>query len=76
MRSSFPVVVCIVGAIADFVVWAWLRSFKVRDKPPASLAHLSREERQRRVTIASRIAFGSAWLFLAAAGLLWWLGNR
>ena len=76
MRNGFPIVVCIVGAIADLAVWMWLRSFKARDKAPASLAHLTREERQRRITIVGWIMFGSAWLFLSGAVLLWWLGNR
>lgn len=76
MRNGFPILVCIVGAIADFTVWGWLRSFKVRDKAPVSLAHLTREERQRRITIVGQIMFGSVWLFLAGAVVLWWLGNR
>lgn len=76
MRNGYPIVVCIVGAIADFGVWGWLWSFKVRDKAPASLAHLTREERQRRITIVAQIMFGSAWLFLVGAVVLWWLGNR
>jgi hypothetical protein len=76
MRNGFPIVVCIAGAIADFAVWGWLRSVKVRDKVPASLAHLTHEERQRRITVAGQIIFGSAWFFLAGAVLLWWLGTR
>jgi hypothetical protein len=76
MRNSFPVLVCIIGAIADFVVWAWLRSFKVRERRRGSVGRLSMEERQRKVTIASWIMFGSAWFFLAGAGVLWWLGIR
>ena len=66
MRNGYPIVLCIVGAIADFAVWGWLRNFKVRDKAPASLAHLTREERQRRITIVGQIMFG--WSELSCFG--------
>ena len=76
MRNGFPIAACIVGAIADLAVWGWLRSFKVRDKAPAALAHLTPEERQRTITIVGCIMLGSAWVFLTGAVVLWWLGNR
>lgn len=41
MKVSFPVVVCIVGAFVDFVIWLRLRNFKVREKAPASRAGFS-----------------------------------
>ena len=76
MKNSFPVVVCLFGAIADFMVWAWLRRFKVRERPPGSLTHLPVEERQRRIAAARWIVFGSAWFLLAGAVLLYWLERR
>ena len=72
---SFPVAICLVGAVADFLVWSWLGRFRVSAKPPASRARLSIEERQRKITIARWIIFGSGWVFLAGAGLLMWLQN-
>ncbi len=75
MKIGFPMVVCIVGAFADFVIWLRLRNFKVREKAPASQAGLSIEERQRKVTIATRIIFGLGWFMLAGALFLAWLGN-
>lgn len=76
MRNGFPIVVCIVGAIADFTLWAWLRRFRVREKAPPSLARFSIEERQRRVKIVARVMFASGWMFVAGAVLMFWLGNR
>jgi hypothetical protein len=73
MTITFPVAVCVIGGIADFALWAKLRSFKVREKPPASRAGLSVEERQRKVTIAGSITFASGCFFLAGAILLEWL---
>ena len=75
MRVSFPVVVCIVGAFVDFVVWLRFRDFKVRQKPSASRVGLSIEERQRKVTIATWIIFCLGWFMLAGALILVWLGN-
>lgn len=76
MRNGFPILICILGAIADFAVWGWLGNYKVRDNPPTSQAHLTREQRQQKIRIVGWIMFGSAWVFLAGAVLLWWLGNR
>jgi predicted lysophospholipase L1 biosynthesis ABC-type transport system permease subunit len=76
MRISFPVLVCLVGAVGDFWLWLWLRKFRVRERPPASRIGLSVEERQRKVTIGSRIAFASGWFFLAGAVFLAWLQSR
>ena len=75
MRNGFPIIVCVIGAIANSALWVKLRNFKVREKPPASRAHLSIEERQRKITIARGIVFGSAWFMLAGALLLAWLGR-
>lgn len=75
MRNGFPVVVCVVGAIADFGLWVKLRNFRVQEKPPASRAGLSIEERQQRIAVATRIVFASGWFFLAGALFLFWIGN-
>ena len=75
MTIGFPAVVSFAGAVADFYVWAKLRQFKVREKPPASRAGLTVEERPRKITVAARIVFGSAWLLLLGAFLLLWLEN-
>jgi hypothetical protein len=61
MSITVPVVLTLVSAIASFQLFAKLRHFKVREKPPASRAHLSVEERQRRLTI------GDGFGLLAAA---------
>jgi hypothetical protein len=75
MKVSFPVVVCIIGAVIDFALWLRLRHFKVREKPPASQAGLSIEERQRKVAIGRWILFASGWAFLVGTVFLWWLEN-
>src|SRR5258707_7391435 len=48
MIIRFPVVVCLAGAVANFALWVRLGNFRVREKPPASRAGLSVEERQRK----------------------------
>jgi hypothetical protein len=57
MTTTFPAVVFLIGAIAFFNFAVKLRHFKVREKPPASRAHVSLEERQRRVQIERWIWF-------------------
>jgi hypothetical protein len=69
MKMSSPAVVCLIGAVVWFLFAFWLRSFKVREKPPASRAGLSLEERQKKIKIAMWIAFALGW-FMLAAGLL------
>lgn len=75
MTLAFPVVVCLVGAAADFAVWQKLRHFRVREKAPTGRDGFSLEERQKRVTIATSIVFSSGWFLLGGAILLLWLGN-
>jgi len=75
MVVTFPVVVCLVGGAANLYVGLWLRKFKVSEIPPKSRAHLSREDRQRKITIARRIAYGMAVFMLAGAVLIAWLSN-
>ncbi len=73
MKIGFPLVVCLIGAIANFALGAKLRHFRVREKPPASRAGLSLEERQRKITIARRIVIATAWFMLAGALYFAWL---
>lgn len=73
MKMSFPIILCVFGAISWFWLSLWLRNFKVRSKPPASRAHLSLQDRQQRIRVASWIAFGGACFFVIGAILLAWL---
>ena len=75
MRITFPIVVCLIGAVADFALWAKLRHFRAREKPPASRAGLSLEERQRKIRIGRRVLFALGCFMLAGAVFLAWLAN-
>jgi hypothetical protein len=75
MIIRFPVVLCVIAAFSHFWLWAKLRKFKVRTIPPASRAHLSIEERQQKVRVASWIALGIAWWFVVGSIVLLWLEN-
>ena len=75
MVVKFPVIVCFIGAVSWFWLTGKLRRFKVSEKPPASRAHLSREERQRKVVVGSWIAFAGACIFLVGGFVLFWLEN-
>ena len=70
-----PVIVSFIGAVSWFWLTGKLRRFKVSEKPPASRAHLSQEERQRKVVIGSWITFVVACLFLFGGFMLLWLEN-
>jgi hypothetical protein len=71
-----PIILCILGAISFFGMSLWLRSYKVRSKPPASSAHLSLEERQQKIRTASWIFVGGACFFAVAAILMAWLQHN
>jgi hypothetical protein len=73
IAMSFPVVVCLVAAIAGIYVGSKLRRFKVSAVPPKSRSHLSIEERQHKIKIAERFSWGLAIFWLAGAALLAWL---
>ena len=75
MVVKFPVIVCFIGAVSWFWLTAKLRRFRVPENPPASRAHLSREERQHKVVVASWIAFAGACVFLVGGFVLLWLEN-
>lgn len=64
MTITFPAAVSLIGAIAFFNFAVKLRHFEVREKPPASGARVSREERQRKVQIGR-------WICLPRAGSCW-----
>lgn len=73
MKMTFPVILCVLGAISWFWMSLWLRIFKVRSRPPALRAHLSLEQRQQRIRIGSWIAFAGACVFVVGAILIAWL---
>jgi hypothetical protein len=73
MKMGSPAILCVLGAISWFVMGLWLRSLKVGSKPPASRAHLSVEQRQQRIRVASWILFGGAFFFVIAAILFVWI---
>ena len=75
MTISFPVIICFLGAIPFFTVATRLRRFRVPAKPPTNRAHLSIDDRQRRIRIASWISFASGCVMLAGALLLARLGH-
>ena len=73
VKMTPPVILCLLGAISWFWLSLWLRSFKVRSRPPAPRAHLSLEQRQQRIRVGSWIAFGGACVFLVGAIFFAWL---
>jgi len=75
MVVKFPVIVSFIGAVSWFWLTAKLRRFKVPEKPPVSRAHLSWEERQRKVVIGSWITLAGACVFLIGGFVLLWLEN-
>jgi hypothetical protein len=75
MIIKFPVIICFLGAIAWFRLATKLRRFKVSEKPSASRAHLSQQERQHRIVLGSRLSFALACFFLVGGIVLFWLEN-
>jgi hypothetical protein len=61
------IIICFIGAAACFYNAIWFRRFKVPETPPKSRAHLSREERQRRMRVASWVLMFTGILMLALA---------
>jgi hypothetical protein len=66
------VVMALGGVYSLYVAWR-LGKFKVSDRPPASRAHLSLEERQRKMRTASMLAVLTGLGLIAGAGLFAWL---
>jgi hypothetical protein len=75
MKIQYPAVICIVGGLYSLYVASKLRKFKVPDTPPKSRAHLSLEERQRKIQIGTWLCIAGGVVMLAGAGLLLWLEN-
>jgi hypothetical protein len=73
MKIGSPAILCVLGAISWFVMGLWARSLKVGSKPPASRVHLSVEQREKRIRMASWILLGGAFFFVIAAILFAWL---
>jgi hypothetical protein len=73
LSMTFPVILCVLGAISWFWLSLMLRIVKLRSKPPTSCVHLTLEERQQKIRIGSWIAFGMAWILVAGAILIAWL---
>jgi len=67
MILSFPVVVCSIGALVSFSYAVTLRRFKLSEKPPASRAGLSLEQRQAKIKMASWLCVASGIVMLAEA---------
>ncbi|MDE3199938.1 MAG: hypothetical protein KGN79_03365 [Acidobacteriota bacterium] len=74
MNLNYTVALCLIGSVSNLYVGLQLRRFKVPQTAPRSRAHLTREERQERIKIAERIAYGLSALLLAAAAVFSWLG--
>jgi hypothetical protein len=72
MNDKFPIIVSVIGAIISFAFAVKLRHFRVPERPPASRAGLSVEERQQKIRIASWFSFSCGCLMLALAAYLVW----
>ena len=73
MRIPWISVVMLLGGAYTLYVASRLRKFKVSDRPPASRAHLSLEERQKKMRTASMLAVLTGVGLIAGAGLFAWL---
>jgi len=73
MRIPWISVVMLLGGVYSLYVASRLRKFKASDSPPASRAHLSLEERQRKMRTASMLAVLTGLLLIVGAGLFAWL---
>ena len=70
---TFPVAILFIGAILFFIFAFRLPRFKVPERSPASRAHLSVEQRQQKIKLASWLCVGSDCFMLAGAAVLLWL---
>jgi hypothetical protein len=75
MKTGFSVIICLIGSVQCFLVAARFRRFKVTEKAPASRAHLSVEQRQKKIRIASKLSLACGCLMLAGAIYLTWLSH-
>jgi len=67
MTAGFPALVCFAGSIVSFAFAIRMRRFRVPETPPASRAHLSSEERQKKIKMASWLSFAMGLFMLGAA---------
>ena len=70
MKFNYPVMICALGAIANFSLAIALRNFKVPTRPPASRAGLTIEQRQRKITIGRWLLVAGGCVMVAGALLL------
>jgi hypothetical protein len=68
-----PIIICLGGAISWLSIGLWLRTLKVRSESSAYCGHLSLEERQHRIRIATWIFFGGACVFVVGGAFIAWL---
>lgn len=73
MKSSYPEIVCTLGAITNFYMAIALRNFKVPARPPASRAGFTIEQRQRKITIGRWLLVTVGCVMIAGAILLLFL---
>lgn len=66
---------CLLAAVIHLGIGMRLRVYKPANKPIASLAHLSLEERLKRLRLASWICFGIAGWAVAGAIVFAWLDH-
>jgi hypothetical protein len=66
-------VVMLLGGIYSLYFASRLREVKVQDRPPASRAHLSIEERQKKMRTASVVAFLMGLGLIAFAFIFAWM---
>jgi hypothetical protein len=75
MRIQLPVVICVVGGIYSLYFASKLRKLRLSDHPPKSRAHLSLEERQRKIRMAAWLCVVCGFGMIAGAVVLFWLEN-
>jgi hypothetical protein len=73
MNIRWPVLVLLFGGLYTLYFSRRIRKFKLSDQAPASRAHLSVEERQRKMRVASNIAVATGVVMIAGAALLVWM---
>ncbi len=72
MRIQFPFIVCLLGGLYSLYFALKLRKFKVPDQPPKSRAHLSKEEREKKMQLASWLCLFIGLLMIATAAYFYW----
>lgn len=75
MKIQWPAVVSLLGGIYSLYFALKLRKLKLSERPPKSRAHMSLEERQRKVQIGAWLCVAGGIVMIAGAGLIVWLEN-